>query len=141
MADHERPLNGRGRRAAPTVAAALAERGWQPRRVLSSDARRTVETWQRMADELPEPDHVELRADFYLADPAAVVRALIGQPATADPVLVLGHNPGWAQLVVQLCEESVEMKTAYAALCESDASDWQTAMAGGWRLVDVVRPR
>ena len=48
--DHERPLNGRGRRSAPLVAARLAELGWAPTRVHSSDAARTVETWRGMEE-------------------------------------------------------------------------------------------
>ncbi len=45
LTDHQRPLNKRGRKDAPRVARALIERGWTPRRVLSSDAARTRETW------------------------------------------------------------------------------------------------
>ncbi|WP_204322083.1 histidine phosphatase family protein, partial [Streptococcus pneumoniae] len=45
VADHERPLNGRGRRAAPLMGEAMVERGYVPERALVSSAKRTQETW------------------------------------------------------------------------------------------------
>ena len=42
--DHARPLNKRGRRDAPRVAAHLVGLGWVPEQVLSSDSQRTRET-------------------------------------------------------------------------------------------------
>jgi hypothetical protein len=52
--DHERPLNKRGRRDAPRVGKRLAKLGWVPEFVVSSDSRRTRETWERMQRRFPE---------------------------------------------------------------------------------------
>ena len=46
--DHERPLNTRGRKAAPRVAERLHGLGWIPQVVHSSDATRTRQTWELM---------------------------------------------------------------------------------------------
>src|SRR5260370_40026330 len=50
--DHERPLAGRGRRAAPTAGRWLREAGFVPDRVLCSTAPRARETWQLAEEEL-----------------------------------------------------------------------------------------
>ncbi|MBL4558811.1 MAG: histidine phosphatase family protein [Rhodobacteraceae bacterium] len=52
-ADHDRPLNRRGRRAAPLIGRWLAAQGAIPDAVLTSSARRTRETWDRMAPAFP----------------------------------------------------------------------------------------
>ena len=48
LTDHQRPLNKRGKRDAPQMAAKLSELGWQPSRVLTSDSQRTMETLDLM---------------------------------------------------------------------------------------------
>lgn len=63
--DHDRPLNKRGRRDAPRVAAELQRRGWAPKAVIMSDSVRTTETWARMAAALAQPPG----ADAVLSDP------------------------------------------------------------------------
>src|SRR5262245_30773186 len=52
--DHARPLNKRGRHDAPRVGKRLAQDGWVPDRVVSSDSRRTRETWERMERYFPD---------------------------------------------------------------------------------------
>ncbi|MBM3347761.1 MAG: histidine phosphatase family protein, partial [Betaproteobacteria bacterium] len=52
QADHERPLNPRGRKAATLIGQVLRGQGLIPDLVLLSTAGRTVETWERLAAEL-----------------------------------------------------------------------------------------
>ncbi len=91
LGDHARPLNKRGRSSAPAIAAWLRENGWLPDEVLSSDATRTRETWDRMGLQAAK---VRFDRGLYLADPARMLTELTG--ATGQTVLMLGHNPGIA---------------------------------------------
>jgi phosphohistidine phosphatase SixA len=61
--DHDRPLNTRGRRDAVRVGKRLAKLGWVPDLVVSSDSRRTRETWERMQRRFPEARVSFTRAD------------------------------------------------------------------------------
>ena len=65
--DHQRPLNKRGRRDAPRVAAALAARDWLPDFVVSSDAERTRQTWAEMNSAFSLDCGVRWTRDLYLA--------------------------------------------------------------------------
>ena len=56
LSDHERPLNKRGKRDAPRVADAIKKMDWVPDHVLCSDARRAVDTFDRLSGTLPESD-------------------------------------------------------------------------------------
>ncbi|MCA8921455.1 MAG: histidine phosphatase family protein [Planctomycetes bacterium] len=139
--DHERPLNKRGRRDAPRIAAELAERGWAPATVLCSSAVRTQETWGLMQAELESEADLELRSDFYLAGLDAVRDALEELPDAASPVLVLGHNPGWESMASTLAGEPIGMTTANAVLLEGEGESWPLALAGPWRVAAVLRPK
>ncbi len=97
--DHARPLNKRGRRSAPQVAAALAERGWVPELVVSSDSARTRETWAGMAPALGEPE-VVFTERLYHEGLEALIEEAAGWPPEVACVLALGHNPCWEDALV-----------------------------------------
>lgn len=127
--DHERPLNPRGKREAPLVAAALRASGVIPERVLSSDSTRTRETWAHMADQF-EGAEVTYDAKLYLAGIDATRAALAAlddvlreAPRETTAVLVLGHNPGWEDMVTELARRRIELKTAHAAVFEATRED------------------
>jgi len=139
--DHERPLNERGRGDAPRVAQHLALLGWTPDAVVASDARRTLETFERMAAHfLPRP-RLEQSPSLYLGDIVDVRRSAAQWPAHENCVLVLGHNPGLEDAVLELTGRHETMKTANAALLTCDAEDWSLAFTERWQLLEVVRPK
>ena len=141
--DHDRPLNGRGRRDAPRVARRLVKLGWIPDYVTSSDSQRTRETWDLMEPEFREIEGHDFCRALYHAGPAELMERLAVLTGDVQTVLALGHNPGWQAAVEFLSGERIQMTTANAALLQIGAADWRAAAgdAGGWKLVDVVRPK
>ena len=141
--DHQRPLNKRGRRDAPFVAGQLNDREWIPDLVLSSDSRRTQETWERMAPVFGKPIDVHFLRSLYLAGTPSFQAVLENLPSDRRTVLVLGHNPGWEEIAGQLSGYPVRMTTANALLAEKAASDWVEVIhgAGQWKTHGVLRPR
>lgn len=137
--DHGRPLNGRGRRDAPRVAARCAELGWVPEVVLSSDSERTRQTWARM--EALDGGVVRFTSDLYHAGLDEIRDAVGGVDARVSTVMVLGHNPGWEEAVEALTGRSVRMTTANAVLLRGDGATWREALDGRWRVEAVVRPK
>ena len=140
--DHERPLNERGRRDAPRIAERLVELGWVPSRVLSSDAARTQETWASMADTLPPPEAVRFTRRLYHGGIEAVVDVMRDEPNDAACIMLIGHNPGWEDVVDWLSGEPIRMTTANAVLLRHERVPWAASLApDAWSLVDVLRPR
>lgn len=141
--DHDRPLNKRGRAAAPRVAQALAELGWIPTAVVSSDAKRTRETWARCAQELPAPDLLRFTTALYHSDFHNVLAELSAVPDRLDTLLVLGHNPTWEHLVAWLSGRETVLKTADVALLEANLPSWRQGfeVPERWRLSRVLRSR
>ncbi len=141
LRDHARPLNDRGEHDAPVMGRRLAKLGWVPERVISSDSRRTVQTWEAMAPALGDLAP-SFTPDLYLAGAPVVTRLLEEVPAEVGTVLMLGHNPGFSMTVHWLTGADVDLKTAQAALLETDQDDWSAAAHGkrAWRLVELVTP-
>lgn len=143
LADHERPLNARGRRDAPRIAGALIERGWWPEVVLASDSARTRETWERMVPLATLMPEVHWLPELYHAGLRATLGALDHLPPDTSDVLVLGHNPGWEHVVEAFGGRWERMPTAAAALLHHDEGDWGRVREtlGEWRLDGVLRPK
>lgn len=97
--DFDRALTARGRRDARGAAEALAARGLDIDLVIVSPARRAMETWQEAEPSFPGA-RVEVAAGLYNSTPADLWAAADG--AGAERVLVIAHNPGMHELVLQL---------------------------------------
>ena len=139
--DHERPLNDRGKRDAPRVARRLAELGWQPQHILSSDSQRTRETCNLLLAAWEAGIGVDYLASLYLAGPQELAKALSPMSDEIETLLVLGHNPGWEAVVHRLTDHAVTMKTASAAMLTAKFASWGDAFRQRWRLHDVIHPK
>jgi phosphohistidine phosphatase len=100
--DHARPLESRGQRAAVLVGAYLVQRECQPALALCSSARRTVETLDLVAAQLPRKPRVVLDDELYLASPATLLERVRGIDEDVESALLVGHNPGIAELARRL---------------------------------------
>ncbi|XP_002974533.2 uncharacterized protein At3g52155, chloroplastic [Selaginella moellendorffii] len=153
LKDHERPLSGRGRQQAASIAAKLRELGWLPELVLCSDSTRTRETLEiikRHTVELLQVETHFLTTYYSVAamdgHTAQHIRETICKFAKDDiaTVLCMGHNRGWEEAASILCGRPLELKTSNAALLEAHGCSWQetfaSAGAGGWKLREILQP-
>jgi phosphohistidine phosphatase len=98
--DHDRPLNERGKAAAADLGDWLASRGYVPDEVLCSDALRTRKTWSGIAPALPGTPILNLKPALYHAGPDVMLAVL--RHASADTVMMIGHNPGIAEFAARI---------------------------------------
>lgn len=143
--DRDRPLAPRGARAAPRMGAYMSERGYRPEVVLCSPSRRTRETWSRVRGALGPPAREEFCEDIYLA-PASTLLALVrGLDDRFPSALVVGHNPGTADLAAGLAAPSAaagfgRYPTGALAVFDLDVQGWGGAGPGAGKVVEFVRP-
>jgi len=138
--DHDRPLNKRGRRDAPRIAERLEELGWIPEHVVSSTSERTRQTWAGMASRFPDAT-TTFTEDLYLSGVEEPIARIAALPAPMCSVLLLGHNPGFEELVEDLVGRDIIMTTANVALLVGRGGTWADALANGFTCVDVLRPK
>jgi phosphohistidine phosphatase len=147
LPDHDRPLAGRGRRAAKAIARHLHEQGLEPQLVLCSTARRARETLERIQPALGSAT-VELEHDLYAASADALLERLRRVPDTVASVMLIGHNPGLQDLALDLArsprtvsEVATKFPTAALATLEVPASNWHELDHKTAEIIAFVRPR
>jgi phosphohistidine phosphatase len=142
LADHDRPLNKRGKRDAPKMGALILEQDLLPELILSSTASRARETALAVAESCGQTDEVRLLRDLYLAETGEMLEMLASLPGELGKVMVVGHNPGMEELVEALTGKSETMPTAALAWIELDLEHWSGLRATGEaRLRQIWRPR
>jgi phosphohistidine phosphatase len=102
LADHDRPLAPRGRRAGERIRRHLEEAAISPELVLCSSAVRAVETWESVRDGLPGGVEVEVEDGLYGASSESLLARLNDVPETVAAVLLIAHNPGIENLALGL---------------------------------------
>ena len=150
LADFDRPLARRGREAAPRIGREMAKRSWLPDRALVSTARRTRQTWELAAAELPGEVPVSFEDSIYEAPAARILAAIRETPETAATLVVVGHNPGLEDLAVLLASPDSDREalarigkkfpTAGLARFPFDG-EWTGIGRGGARLTEFMTPR
>lgn len=93
LSDHDRPLNNRGRKAAPLMGRELVAREIEIDLLLSSSAVRALTTATLMAKELEyDPEKIAVEEQIYKADKRELLDIIRGIPNQFDRVMLVGHN-------------------------------------------------
>lgn len=151
--DYDRGLNPKGRRAAAAMGRALARVEPPFERVVASAAARAQETIDIALDAMGRSAPVERVDDkkLYLADPGQLIDSAVEHGGNADSLLLVAHNPGLEELVLQLVPADPEDRlraiaeqkfpTGAFALIELDIADWSELPRARGRLIALTRPR
>jgi len=150
MRDHERTLNSRGRTETPRIGAYMARHALIPDRVLVSTARRTRETWERLAPAFALAPTVIFDDGLYDAPPERILAIVKETERRVRTLLVIGHNPGLhdaARLLIASGDVEARerlnegMPTAAFAVIDFAGKDWDKLHPRGGRLERFVSPR
>jgi phosphohistidine phosphatase len=139
--DFDRPLNGRGLKAAPLVGRYLRAQGLQPDIIVSSPANRAQHTAQLVKEAARFAAPIRYEAGIYEASVKDLFNVIYALEETAQTALLVGHNPGFSNLLSSLSGVYEQMPTAAAACLELNIAAWPEARAGGGRLAWLVKPR
>jgi len=141
LADHDRPLAPRGRKAAKRIGRFASANGVRPELVLCSTARRARATFDLLADDLGEPE-LKLEGDLYHASAADLLARLRALPAAAADVLVIGHNPALQELAAVLAPPGPDpFPTGALAELRLAVERWPDVHPGCAELARLVVPR
>lgn len=93
LADHDRPLNKRGKRDAPVMGARLAARGMVPDAILSSPAKRAKKTALRLCQGMQLCRGViHIRQGIYDTDVKGLLKVISKATDRYQRLMLVGHN-------------------------------------------------
>jgi len=125
LADRDRPLNERGRRAARKMGRRLAKQGRSLDLLLSSPAVRALKTARAIARKLHYPRrNILVNTGLYACAVADLLRTVRALDERFARVMLIGHNPEITGLAHRLCQQITHMPTCAVARLEFDAASW-----------------
>ncbi|MBV9139225.1 MAG: histidine phosphatase family protein, partial [Hyphomicrobiales bacterium] len=98
VADHERPLAPRGLADARVMGAYLQQEMLLPDLALVSTSARTRQTWDLLLQGLGSVPNLRFEPRLYEASAGELASVIAEVPDEAKEVLLIGHNPGLADL-------------------------------------------
>lgn len=141
LADHDRPLAPRGRKAARRIGAHLRREQIPIALVLCSSARRARETLDLVAP----PGELRFESQLYGATAADLIARLRRVPDDIDAVMLIGHEPSIRDLAVSLSgpgSELADRKFPTAALAMlTFTGRWDALAPEHVKLAAFVTPK
>ena len=147
--DHARALSPRGRNQARDTGHYMVAEGLLPDAIVASDSVRTSQTWEDMRTRFDPGLKASLSRTLYLAHPRTILAAIHEVPGTPRALLVIGHNPGLAELADALTGygdryAAARMRQKYPpcglAVLDFDLAEWHEIAIKSGRLDRFIIP-
>ncbi len=135
--DVDRPLLPRGRKDAAAVGRWLLAQGIAAQLIVASPARRTVETVNAIVTALGDTVPTVIEEKVYEATLGDLLRIVRGLDDAAPVTMLVGHNPGLSELVIELSGEPMVLGTATAVAIELPADAWADVAPASGRVAGV----
>jgi len=124
LADHERPLNKRGKRDAPRMGLLLRKEDIVPDLILTSSAERALTTAEAVADACGFGEEMRVERSFYHGSTSVFCEVLSQLPEECSSVLLVGHNPGLENFLEDLIGQWERLPTAALAYLSLPIRSW-----------------
>lgn len=141
VTDHDRRLNERGRKAAEVMRRFMKEKDLDLDLILSSSSARTRETVGILFAGISPAPEIRFDDGLYLASAATLLETVTALEEDLNQVLLVGHNPGIAELCFRLTGADHRFPTATLASIRLNAENWSNVERTGGRLEWLVTPK
>jgi phosphohistidine phosphatase len=150
MRDQDRVLAERGRESAPRIGSYMTRHALRPDLILASTATRVRQTLDLILPAFPKPPRIVYDDRLYEVEAEALLEVVKETPAEVHALMLVGHNPGIADLAAHLVGTGdVETRqkllekfpTAGLAVIDFPLDDWRKLHAKAGRLDRFVSPR
>lgn len=141
--DRARQLTKRGKRDSRAAARALLDAAGMPDAILSSPATRAMQTADLVAHEIDYEGQIETVADIYMGGLDELVRVVHALPVGTSTILLVGHNPGFLDLVNWYLGDAAprdHLPTAAFAVATAAVDQWDQLVPDQCTVSPVVAP-
>ncbi len=142
LTDFDRPLNNRGKKAAPLMGHYLAENRFVPDCLISSPAKRARKTARLIADEIDiDKSAISYQQQIYHAKVTDLITLVKDFSGCAAPALI-GHNPAISELGQWLCPAAPGwLKTCAVLILDLAIEDWSELHPACGTIVVYTYPK
>lgn len=143
LIDFDRPLNERGIKNAPEMAARLMSWSAIPQLILTSPANRAISTARIFANEMKIPeDKLKQEKTIYEGTRGDLARLISRQNPDFDTLMIVGHNPGVTDFINWICfVEEAQIPTCSIATIQVDIKKWNGWERGMGKLIELDFPK
>lgn len=143
LADFDRPLNSRGKKAAPFMGKELLQRGKVPDLIISSPANRAKSTALKVAETSGYSKEIQFEKDFYFGYVDEIIRVVQNTHSNCSRLMVIGHNPTQESLIGVLTKNNAyaRMPTAAIASILFDIDNWDKLVKSSGTLEWLILPK
>ncbi|MCF6364972.1 MAG: histidine phosphatase family protein [Bacteroidales bacterium] len=138
--DFDRPLNNRGKSAAPLIGKEIKKRGLTPDLIISSPALRAKMTAEAVAENSGYKKDIIWNESFYFGYTSEILQAIKDVDESKKSIMIFGHNPTWSSITEILSGKFVSMKTADVAILEYKGK-WQNIKDKSCKLTIYISPK
>ena len=137
QSDHERPLSSRGKKDAPKIGDILKEQNVTPNIIISSDAKRALQTATIIANKLNySNDMIIKNSSIYEATTQNLLNVINSIDDENNSAMLFGHNPGFTVLANLIADKYIDnMPTCGVAIIDLNVESWKDVNANCGKLV------
>lgn len=142
LPDHDRPLNPRGKKAAPRMGVLLRDEGLLPDLIVTSTAKRARKTAKIVAETSGYTGPVVPEPALYFEGAGAYLAAIHAADADITRLMLVGHNPDMEEVIHLLTGRVERMPTAALAAIDLNVARWdEVEFEQAATLTALWRPR
>ncbi len=137
LTDIERPLNSRGEKDAPMMGKRLSAMGIKPDLIMTSPAKRALQTAKKIAKETGYPvNNIIINNNLYLAGVTTLLKTIRAINERYETVFMFGHNPEFTTLANLLTLQQIyNIPTCGICNISFEIDSWRLVTEGTGKLI------
>jgi phosphohistidine phosphatase len=139
--DFDRPLNDRGLKTAPLMGEMMREKNLLPELIVSSPAKRVRQTAELTKESAQIEREIEFDERIYAASTSELLKVASELNDESESIMLVGHNPGFENLVRVLTGKFETMPTAALAVIDLEIESWSGISPECGVLRELLRPK
>ncbi len=141
LSDFERPLNERGIKTAPLMGKEMKKNDFVPEIIVCSTAKRAEQTANLVKETAEFSAEIMFEEAIYEASVTTLLHIVSRIEDEFYSALIVGHNPGFENLVRNLTGKIEAMPTAGLAVIDLKIENWNEINAESGKLREFIRPK
>ena len=142
LSDYYRPLNKRGLGDAQKMGKRIHGLFGCPDIIISSGAKRALHTAELFAKEFEfNAKNIHQNDQLYHASTQEIIEVIQGIDEQFETAMLFSHNPGISQIVYELTDHYVNLKTACVVGIKKETGSWQDFRPGKCHIFTHLSPK